>query len=130
MTFFWSSPDFGREIGRHAVRLQGSVKTATKLLGFGRLARVKKHCYKDSLHCIANTLTSHLRFFSGLFPHVIKTGRQQRSQSPVQKFENQPTIRFLSLTTGNQGEPRICSHTRMLTINLNGLANSHLVRSI
>ena len=46
MTFFWSLPDFGRKIGRHAVRFQGSVETATKLLGFGRLARVKKHCTK------------------------------------------------------------------------------------
>ena len=42
--FFWSSPDFEREIGHHAVRFQGSVETATKLLGFGRLARVKKRC--------------------------------------------------------------------------------------
>ena len=43
--FFWSSLDFGRKIGRHAVFFWGSVDTATKLLGFGRLARVKKHCF-------------------------------------------------------------------------------------
>ena len=42
--FFWSSPDFWRKIGRHAVCFYGSVETATKL--FGRLARVMKHCLK------------------------------------------------------------------------------------
>ena len=41
--FFWSSPDLGRKIGRHAVHFYGSVDAATKLLGFGHLARVKKH---------------------------------------------------------------------------------------
>ena len=43
MTFF---SDFGRKIERHAVRFKGLVETATKLLGFGRLTRVKKHCFK------------------------------------------------------------------------------------
>ena len=49
--FFWSSPDFERKIGRHAARFYGSVETATKLLGFGRLARVKKHCIRRLAIC-------------------------------------------------------------------------------
>ena len=50
--FFWSSLDFERKIGRHAVRFQGSVETATKLLGFGCLARVKEHCAKGKFEFI------------------------------------------------------------------------------
>ena len=61
--FFWSSFDFAilggkldvgkcddlffslhLILGRHAVRFYGSFETASKLLGFGRLALVKKHC--------------------------------------------------------------------------------------
>ena len=35
--FFWSSPDFRRKIGGHAVCILSSVETAAKLLGFGHL---------------------------------------------------------------------------------------------
>ena len=45
-TFFWCSPDFERKIGRHAVHFYGSVNTATKLMGFGHLTRVKKHRFR------------------------------------------------------------------------------------
>ena len=43
---FLSLPDFGRKIGRHAVRFQDSIERVTKLSGFGCLAQVKKRWFR------------------------------------------------------------------------------------